>query len=179
MSDSMIEKLSSVDLATLVIIIVVVSTICNFLYPWFVKLKNHIIKKNAEKVHGEEIEKLVQENHRRIARYEDNRIHDREQSFQIQQQLTDCIADLTAKLELLDKGFQEDRERNNKRIRAELKDKISQSYRYHHSIGAWNDIEKESLEGLIEEYEAAGGYNSFVHDVVVPEMYTWQLVPRT
>ena len=39
-------------------------------------------------------------------------------------------------------------------------------------------MEKEALEGLIEEYEAAGGENSFVHSKVQKEMYTWTLVEK-
>ena len=59
-----------------------------------------------------------------------------------------------------------------------LKDKISQSYRYYHSKGKINDMELEALEDLIEEYETAGGENSFVHTVVQKEMYTWEKVIR-
>ena len=39
-------------------------------------------------------------------------------------------------------------------------------------------MEKEAFDGLIEEYEEAGGNNSFVHDIVMPESYTWELVER-
>ena len=63
-------------------------------------------------------------------------------------------------------------------ISAELKDKISQSYRYYHSLGKINDMELEALEDLIEEYESADGENSFVHSVVQKEMYTWEKVER-
>ena len=72
--------------------------------------------------------------------------------------------------------FEESERKNNKRIRAELKDKISRSYRYYHSLGKINDMELEALEDLIEEYEEAEGSNSFVHSVVQKEMYTWEKV---
>lgn len=76
----------------------------------------------------------------------------------------------------IDERFLESEQRNNKRIRAELKDKISQSYRYYHALGKINDMELEALEDLIEEYEAAAGENSFVHSVVQKEMYTWEKI---
>lgn len=76
----------------------------------------------------------------------------------------------------LSKKLDEMQQKNNKRIRAELKDKISQSYRYYHSLGKINDMELEALEDLIEEYEAAQGKNSFVHSVVQKEMYTWERI---
>lgn len=72
--------------------------------------------------------------------------------------------------------FDVNEEKENKRVRAELKSSISEIYRYHHSTGQINDIEFETLEDLIEEYEAAGGENSFVHSLVQKEMYTWEKI---
>ena len=37
-------------------------------------------------------------------------------------------------------------------------------------------MEREALEGLIEQYEAHGGKNSFVHSVVEPEMQIWKVI---
>lgn len=77
-----------------------------------------------------------------------------------------------------DRRFAESEEKNKKRIRAELKDKISRSYRYYHSLGQINSMELEALEDLIEEYESADGQNSFVHSVVQKEMYTWKKIDQ-
>ena len=52
-----------------------------------------------------------------------------------------------------DKRFKENEEKENRRVQAELKDKIGQSYRYYHDIKKINDIEMETLEGLIKTYE--------------------------
>lgn len=134
--------------------------------------------------------KATEENSKKIAEFMDNRIHDREQSFSIQKELTDAQLKLSETLDTIskkidnmqqntDKRFLESEKRNNKRIRAELKDKISQSYRYYHSVGEINDMELEALEDLIEEYEAADGKNSFVHSIVQKEMYTWKQVKRS
>lgn len=60
--------------------------------------------------------------------------------------------------------------------RAELKDRISQSYRYYHAKGQWNLMEKEAFDGLIRDYESHGGENSFVHSVCEPESCTWEIV---
>ena len=119
----------------------------------------------------------------------DNRIHDREQSIAIQKELTDAqnklsesLSNISKKIDDMqrntDERFIESERRNNKRIRAELKDKISQSYRYYHSLGKINDMELEALEDLIEEYEEAEGKNSFVHTVVQKEMYSWEKIDR-
>lgn len=137
----------------------------------------------------EELLKIIHENQAEIKQIMENRLHDREQSFAIQKELTDAqkelaesVAVISEKLDAMqrntDARFAESERKNNKRIRAELKDKISQSYRYYHSLGKINDMELEALEDLIEEYEAADGENSFVHSIVQKEMYTWEKTER-
>lgn len=111
--------------------------------------------------------------------------NDRNQSLRIQEQLTKSIQEINDKLDKMkydtdmrflenQKQLQETREKTDKRTRAEMKDKISRAYRYYHAKKSWNYMEKEALLDLIEEYEAAGGKNSFVHSVVVPEMCLWE-----
>ena len=94
-----------------------------------------------------------------------------------QKSLTESVMTISHKIDELqrstDERFRESEQKNNKRIRAELKDKISRSYRYYHSLGKITDMELEALEDLIEEYESADGRNSFVHSIVQKEMYTW------
>lgn len=72
-----------------------------------------------------------------------------------------------------DARFAESELKDAKRVRAEMKDKIAERYRRYHAKGEINDMEYEALEDLIEEYESAGGENSFVHSVVQKEMPTW------
>lgn len=59
--------------------------------------------------------------------------------------------------------------------RGELKDRIRQSYGYYHNQGYITSMELEALKGLINSYEKSGGKNSFVHSIVEPEMYTWEI----
>ena len=40
------------------------------------------------------------------------------------------------------------------------------------------DMQFETLMDLIEEYEEHGGVNSFVHNVVQPEMHVWNKISR-
>ena len=137
----------------------------------------------------EELLQTIKSNQAAIKEIINNRTHDREQSFAIQKELTDAqnrlsesLSDISRKIDNMqrntDKRFIESEQKNNKRIRAELKDKIRQSYRYYHSLGQINDMELEALEDLIEEYEEADGKNSFVHSVVQKEMYTWEIIDR-
>ena len=67
-------------------------------------------------------------------------------------------------------------EKDNINKRANLKDRISQSYRYYHERQCWNTMEKEAFDDLIRSYEDAGGKNSFVHTICEPESNTWKLI---
>ena len=77
----------------------------------------------------DELLNMLLNDHDRIGTYEDNRKHDREQSFEIQKQLVDANMKLTEQITELskmvqdnqyktDKRFQESEEKNNKRVRA-------------------------------------------------------------
>lgn len=59
--------------------------------------------------------------------------------------------------------------------RARLKNEISKAYQRFHKVRKWSSMEKEAMEDLIEQYEACGGMNSFVHKKVQVEMYTWEV----
>lgn len=165
------------------------------LTSWYF-IKNHKIFLNFtndlynRKKQKENLLKTIHDNQTEIRTIIANRQHDREQSFAIQKELTDAQKELSKSIKIIseklddmqrktDERFRESEKKNNKRIRAELKDKISQSYRYYHALGKINDMELEALEDLIEEYESAKGENSFVHSVVQKEMYTWKKVERT
>lgn len=137
---------------------------------------NQWAKRKQEK---DELLKIIYSTKEKVEQYAENRIHDREQSFAIQKQLTDSINALSDKLDAMNLKQNELEEKHRKRIRAEMKDKISQLYRYYHERGKWNDMEREAFNDLIDEYEDAGGSNSFVHTVVQPESYTWKVVERT
>lgn len=141
------------------------------------------------KKNKEELLRIIKDNQADIKALMEKRIHDREQSFSIQKELTDAqiklaesLSDISKKIDDMQRStnerFLESERKNNKRIRAELKDKISQSYRYYHSLGRINSMELEALEDLIEEYEEADGRNSFVHSVVQKEMYAWEKTER-
>lgn len=133
----------------------------------------------------DELLNMLLNDHDRIGKYEDNRKQDREQSFEIQKQLVDAqsklaeqISEISNKIDenqkKTDERFLQSEEKNNKRVRAELKNEISEIYRRHHRTGKISSMALEVLENLIEEYESADGDNSFVHSVVQKEMYSWE-----
>lgn len=185
LSDYFIEKLGAVDFSTVLICFIILF----FIIGWILD-KNQVLKKIWDDFYNrkkkkEELYQLILQTKQITDEYCQNRINDRNQSLKIQEQLTKSIQEINDKLDKMkydtdmrflenQKQLQETREKTDKRTRAEMKDKISRAYRYYHAKKTWNYMEKEALLDLIEEYEAAGGKNSFVHSVVVPEMCLWE-----
>lgn len=135
----------------------------------------------------QEIKDSIDDLKKQMKEYSDNRVSDRKQSFAIQKELTeaqgkisksvDRIFDKVATLkEDTDRRFEENEAKQNRRVQAEIKDKIAQLYRRYHSTSTIKAIELESLKDLIRTYEEHGGENSFVHSLVEKEMYTWKVV---
>lgn len=188
------EELLAKYLINLNPMIIIVAILILFFVGWILIKNRKSISElfndlYSRKKNKEELLQTIKNNQSDIKTIMENRIRDREQSLSIQKELTDAqnklsesISDIAKKIDNMqrntDERFKESERKNNKRIRAELKDKISQSYRYYHERGKINDMELEALEDLIEEYEEAEGKNSFVHSVVQKEMYTWEKIDR-
>ena len=150
------------------------------------EIKRSIEKDDELKKDIKNLSEAVSETQEHITTFADNRIKDRAQSFQIQKELIDAQKQISASLESVekkldqmkidtDRRFKESEEKQDSRVRAELKDKIGNLYRYYHSKGEISMMEFEALEDLIKEYYKIKG-NSFVHSTVEPEMYTWKIV---
>lgn len=80
------------------------------------------------------------------------------------------------KLNVLSMMLLEMQEKEDKKERARLKNTISSLYRECHASGKWTQMEKDTMEDMIDSYESCNGKNSFVHDTVQKEMYTWEIV---
>lgn len=106
------------------------------------------------------------------------------QSIRHDKMIKDTVKELSIKVELLSKDMKDMKDTRDSDKLAEYKDKIGESYRLYNErkysednpIPYWNHIEKESLEGLIKQYEFHGGKNSFVHSIVEPEIHKWKVI---
>ena len=121
-----------------------------------------------------------------IISFNNNRVHDRAQSFQIQKELTDAQVSISNSVDNIfnkitelrqetNERFNANEEKENKRVQADIKDRIAQYYRHYNSVKRISSMELEALEELITSYELHGGDNSFIHSVVQKEMYTWEV----
>ena len=148
--------------------------------------KDNEISNEHDDMIREELSNFMTEVKSDIKQFTDNRVHDRSQSLQIQKELTNAqlsltenVREISEKIDIMQKSTNErfalSEEKNNKRVQAEIKEKIAQLYRRHNLSKKITFMELEALEDLIETYENFGGKNSFVHSAVQKEMYTWEV----
>lgn len=88
------------------------------------------------------------------------------------------IVNIATKMNEIEETRLKEEEKRKATKRSELKERIGSLYRYYHEKKEWNYMEEEALRDLIKQYESNGGLNSFVHDKVEPESYTWKLVTK-
>lgn len=86
------------------------------------------------------------------------------------------VNELIDSVKTLSSQVQSMQEKTNASDRSRLKDRIGQSYRVYDQKKCWTSMEKDAFDDLIRSYEDAGGSNSFVHTVCVPQSMTWQIV---
>lgn len=199
--DEILSKLNTSTVAT--VVIVIFATII-FIYSKRLDIKelwdfvyNSRKKRESLIASVETSQNKIKETQDEIKQIMDNRVHDREQSLKIQKEQTDAqgaiiksIEDIRTMIDAMKQEIVEMKNENNTRflaneqkenmrVQAEIKERISQSYRYFHSCGKISDMELEALEDLITTYENYGGKNSFVHSVVQKEMYSWEKYSRS
>lgn len=80
------------------------------------------------------------------------------------------------KIDTLNKRIKEREENTNKERRIARKVQIKDIYSKCNENKEIDAKELECLLELIESYETAGGTNSFVHEIVIPQMKEWKVV---
>lgn len=100
----------------------------------------------------------------------------RDVSRKIRDEMYQILNNQAKSLEELKTTVLQIQEKNSETKRAEIKEKIERIYRECTKAQMCTEMQLESLEDLIEQYEKQGGNNSFVHITVQPEMYKWEVV---
>lgn len=195
MNEILLELIKKVNTSTMTLILVLFLILLLLLfrfiiihrkelYDWFLSYVNKKKETNDVIQLTYQLKKQVEKNTNEVKQYAENRIHDREQSFQKQADIEKNINSKTEALRtevlneinLLSEKLDIMQADTNRRVQAELKEKIRQTYQFYKDEKQWNYMEKEGFEGLIDEYERAGGTNSFVHTVIVPDIETWEII---
>lgn len=150
MENLFVNYFSNIEPSVIIVFLVLICFICWIVFKNRKTIKDFFDGLYNRRKNKEDLLKTIHDNQAEIKQIMENRLHDREQSFAIQKELTesqkelsDSIFAISKKIDDMqrntDERFEESERKNNKRIRAELKDKISQSYRYYHSLGKIND----------------------------------------
>lgn len=100
-----------------------------------------------------EVRSSIAETQSNISQFAENRIHDREQSFSIQKELTDSIKELAEGHKARDKQITALMTANKE----SLADRINQKYKYYLSIGGIPEDEYDEFVSLHSAYKALGG----------------------
>lgn len=171
-----IKALFTLDYAQLILTVFIVLAglkAITLLLEWFCKKTGLQFK---WMVLREKERQILYENVEDIQALKSQREEDVKQSIKHDKEIKDDLKSLTNVVGQIDDKLNIMQVQNDATERARLKDKIGQSYRYYHEKQQWNSMEEEALRDLISQYEAHGGKNSFVHDTVEPETYTWKKV---
>ena len=129
--------------------------------------KNLAIQKyEAEKKKDEQLKSVLEE----VSKYPEYR----EQSRAIQKEFRDEIDGLRVTQQSIQDTLKNMQERQDRRERNKLRNKLLQSYRYYTDLEknpsqSWTRMESEAFWALFKDYEDAGG-DGYMHTVVQPAM---------
>lgn len=99
-----------------------------------------------------------------------------EVSKEIRSKMFDDIKTMSDDLKIVIGELEDMKEKNRLSKKAELKERIERIYWECHKNMTCTDTAFETLKDLIDDYERYGGENSFVHSLVLPEMYEWKRI---
>lgn len=178
----LLNNVSASDVLAALILLSVIGGICYKQKENFMKrLETWRNKRNKDEQFRQTVcrlEKWAGDFEGKLDQYEKNRTHDRNDSIRIRDDIYDALDKQNKGIENLTKIINDMQEKNSKTKRAEIKEKIERIYSECHPAMMCTDMQFETLKELIEEYEAHGGINSFVHTTVQPEMFTWKKIKR-
>ena len=183
MNKSLFELLTKVTLLDLILALVLIITVVGILVSQKKRISKLMDKWRKNKNEEEDFEKLVyslrdsvKDLKSTMNQYQKNREHDREDSRRIRSEMYEVMDKQSEGIRNLTDIVVGMQKKNSKTKRAEIKRSIEGIYRECHPSMTCTDMALETLKELIEEYEAHGGINSFVHSTVEPEMYEWKVI---
>ena len=114
-------------------------------------------------------------------KFNEDRVHDREQSFEKQHTLTDMIDKVTATQNEIIKKVDKLAEDNRKYELADIRETLLQAYRYYTSestnrLRAWTEMESHAFWEQYDNYKERGG-NGYMESVVKTDMNKLRVIP--
>lgn len=140
-------------------------------------------KARIEKERDEKIQKLendIKALQGSAKKFNEDRVHDREQSFEKQTTLTDMINKVADTQKEIIKKVDSLAEQSRKYQLADMRETLLQAYRYYTSnstnpLKMWTELEKHAFQEQYDVYVANGG-NSYMQHTVKPEMDNLRVV---
>lgn len=119
-------------------------------------------------------DEMLQTTFKEVKTYHEHRVNDRQQSFEVQKQLTDSIRTIAEKQSQMNEQIMKLDERNRKYELSSTRSELLKQYRYFankniNPMLAWTEMEKHAFDDQFESYIQSGG-NSFLVSVVQPAM---------
>lgn len=170
-----LKEVLNIDVPTLIISILVVIgglKVVIELIKWFVNQFGIELKSVRKK--NEEHDLLIK-TIGRVDELETVQKHSVEEFREYDNVLKNDIGKISEAIQVLDKKIDCMERKSDATERASLKERIATLYRKYSTDKCWTAMERESFNGLIRDYEAHGGKNSFVHDICEPESFTWKV----
>lgn len=145
-----------------------------FMYGIYKKVSDKIVERHdAAQEREAKLDEAYDGVHNKYPEY-------RQQSLQIQRELTARMDNLDGKLDILVQRLAKMEDDDNRRERNKLRDLLLQHFRHYANIEknpsqTWTRVESETFWELYKEYENSGG-NGYMHTDVVPAMRRLEVV---
>lgn len=91
-------------------------------------------------------------------------------------EITEFIKTLSEKVNALSDSVDIMQKNQYASNRARLKDRILQAYRHYKRKGAWSEMEREAMLGLIQSYRENGEYNTYVNEVIAVDIENFKII---
>ena len=178
MNKNLFELLNAVKLVDVVVTSALFIVIISILITQRKKLKEVFEVWRKKKNFEENAMLMIKANTEKIKEVENTMLSARQTSVDIRAKMYNDLNEVVSDVKTIIVTLTELQEREAETKRAEIKHSIEKAYRECCDTKVCTDTQFETLKDLIQAYEKHGGTNSFVHTLVIPEMYTWELIKK-
>lgn len=178
MNKNLFELLNAVKLVDVVVTSALFIVIIGILITQRKNIKTWLETWRKKRNFEENAMIMIKANTEKIKELESTMLSARQTSVDIRAKMYNDLNEVVNDVKTIIVTLTELQERDAETKRAEIKHSIEKAYRECCDTKICTDTQFETLKELIQAYEKHGGTNSFVHTLVIPEMYTWELIKK-
>ena len=180
------EQLSAIGFSNVILsLLIVVALTCAIIKGFQELLKILGLELKSERLKHESEERIKKLEDRVVTlegsakKFNEDRVHDREQSFNYQHEYMEIVNGITQKQDEILNRVDELYEQNRKYQLADMRETLLQAHRYYtgdsNPLKMWTEIEHHAWNEQYDVYTSAKG-NSYVEETVKPEMDSLKIV---